>query len=439
MAKKPTRKQDKTRTAEISIVSMTKAYPLAKLKPYAKNPRKNDQAVETLEKSLLAYGPVAPIIVDESGRICAGHTRYKSATNLGLKTFPVIVCRFPSEASFAAYNITDNATAELATWAETELQEIVAELDKTDEIDMVALGLDDARLLELLQADDGTHDVNFKAKDHPDLTTLEVPKEPKTKPGDLYMLGDHRILCGDATNPDDVARLVGDDRVDMIWTDPPYAVFGSSTGIAKDITDDRMVRPFFRSILRNGVEVLKPWGHVYICCDWRSWASWWEEARGVALAPKNMIVWDKGGGLGAMFANCHELMFFATRKPVRKRMVQKMSGERTVKGTNVWRMDRAGQDETGTERQHNAQKPLALAQTAIEHGADPGEIVLDLFVGSGTSIEAAEKSGRRCFAMDLEPGWVDVSIERWENVTGKKAEKMRVKRNGRRQTKKASA
>ena len=131
----------------------------------------------------------------------------------------------------------------------------------------------------------------------------EIPEveEAITKLGDLWLLGEHKVLCGDATKKEDVEQLMDGQKADMVFTDSPYAIFGSSTGVASDISDDNMVRPFFRDILIASSKILKDFGHVYCCCDWRSWASWWEMAKRTDLDPKNMIVWDKGGGQGAMY------------------------------------------------------------------------------------------------------------------------------------------
>lgn len=245
---------------------------------------------------------------------------------------------------------------------------------------------------------------------------LEIPAaqfDTFAKRGDVYQLGPHRLMCGDSTEAADLNELLAGEKAACIFTDPPYAIYGSSTGIASDITDDKMVRPFFRDIIRNCANVLKPFGHAYLCCDWRSWASWWEVAKASGMTPKNMIVWDKGGGLGAMFANAHELIFFASFRPMREAMTQKISGERTVNGSNVWRINRAGADETGDKRVHNAQKPVELVTKGLEVSTDPGDLVVDFFLGSGTTLIAADSLGRRCFGMELEPKYCEVIIRRW--------------------------
>jgi len=248
-----------------------------------------------------------------------------------------------------------------------------------------------------------------------------LAEQATTELGDVWLMGAHRILCADSTVRENVLKLMGGKKVDVVITDPPYAIYGSSTGIAADIADDKMVRPFFREVLARCAEVLKPFGHAYICCDWRSWASWWELLRGSGLTAKNMIVWDKDGGTGSMYTNCHELLLFASHRPLRRGMTQRIAGERVTGGRNVWRIPRAGTDETGEQRQHNAQKPVALYAKALEHSTDIGDIILDLFSGSGTAVIAAEQENRVAYVMEVEPRFCDLTVKRWQKFAGKQA------------------
>jgi len=267
--------------------------------------------------------------------------------------------------------------------------------------------------------------------ERPEDRVLEMPAEVSVALGDLYQLGEHRLLVGDCTKLGDVRRLmVGPtgplERAVCIVTDPPYAIYGSSSGIESDVADDKMVRPFFRDILTAVVASCEAFAHFYICCDWRSWSSWWEVARGTPCRPKNMIVWDKAGGLGANYANCHELLMFGSLVPMRTTMRtdKGVVGMRTTKGSNIWRINRALRVEGGEKRAHNAQKPAELYERAFENSSEPGDVVLDLFAGSGTCLIAAQKMGRRCRTMEIEPRWAEYSIARWEAYTGQKAVKL---------------
>lgn len=247
------------------------------------------------------------------------------------------------------------------------------------------------------------------------------PETPITQPGDLWLLGEHRILCGDTTQDTDVARLMDGKLAQMVWTDPPYAIYGSSTGIGSDIADDKMVRPFFLDILRVARDNIDVFGHVYIACDWRSWPSWWEMAKRAELAPKNLIVWDKGGsGLGSSYANTYELVGFFAKLPKQHVMTGGQTGQRQVHASNVIRMNKV----PGGQREHNAQKPVELVVDQIGNSSDPGDLIVDWFAGSGTTLIAAETTGRRCNLMEIDPRYVETCVKRWEGFTGKKAERI---------------
>lgn len=261
--------------------------------------------------------------------------------------------------------------------------------------------------------------------------TADLQPEPITRRGDIIRLGWHVLMCGDSTDDDDVDALriaadpaFGEPRAcDVAVMDPPYAVYGSSTGIAADITDDKMVRPMFRAIVRQIARVVKPFGHFYVCCDWRSWPSWWEVAKGTPAVWKNCVVWDKGGaGLGSNYANTHEFIGFGSVIPMRESMTQKITGIRSVFDANVWRADRVRSSED-EKREHNAQKPVVLMRRAIENSSEKGGVVLDLFGGAGSTLIAAEQTGRVCLVMEIEPRWCDVIVARWERATGLTAQR----------------
>jgi DNA modification methylase len=171
--------------------------------------------------------------------------------------------------------------------------------------------------------------------------------------------------------------------------------------------------------------VLKPFGHAYICCDWRSWSSLWEVARGTGIVPKNMIVWDKGGGgLGRITRTRTSSSFFASYVPLRQNMTQKLSGIRSVNASNIWRANRVGAAGTSKGREHNAQKPVEIVKMALENSTDNAERVVDFFGGAGTTMIAAEELGRSAYLMEVDPRYVDVTVRRWESATGQRAERV---------------
>jgi len=182
------------------------------------------------------------------------------------------------------------------------------------------------------------------------------------------------------------------------------------------------VRPFFESIFRMCHKRLPEFGCAYLCTDWRSWAAMWEAAKRERMSPKNCIVWDKGGGgLGSNWANAYELTgYFAKLPPPKSMTSNSKAGQRTVFKANIQRFPRP----RGAEREHNAAKPVGLMEQFVDAASDEGRAVIEPFCGSGTTLIACENKGRVCLAIDIEPKWVQTTINRWERVTGQKAVKL---------------
>lgn len=385
--------------------------PTEELVPWGNNPR-TGQPVEEVARLIQTLGWGAPIVARLSNReVIAGHTRLQAAVKLGMEWVPVRYVDVDADTAHLMA-LADNRSGEKAEWAMPDLQQILAEMAPPK---MELAGWSRRELDELTKRVARTTTAPVGAEDH----VPTAPKKPVTRPGDLWSLGDHRILCGDSTLDEDVDRLLGGEVPAMALTDPPYAIYGSSTGIAADIVDDKMVRPFFEAIFRQLFRVLPWFAHAYIHTDWRSWAAVWHAAQRVGMAPKNCIVWDKGdGGLGSSYANCHEFVgYFAKIKPARGPRAGPPTGQRQVHRPNIIRHARV----TGEERQHSAAKPVPVLRELIRNGSDEGHGVLDLFLGSGSTLVAADYEGRRCFAMEIEPKWVDVTVARWEKLTGGKA------------------
>jgi DNA modification methylase len=234
----------------------------------------------------------------------------------------------------------------------------------------------------------------------------------------VWTLGDHKLLVGDSLQADETKEFLAGLQVAMVATDPPYAIYGSSTGVSVEIADDKMVRPFFEAVMRLAHQVVPVFGHAYVCCDWRSWPALFDAARRSGMTAKNLLVWDKGGsGMGSNYANCYELLGFFAKIPTQGVMSHRKGGQRTVLRPNIVRIPRA----RGEDHQHNAAKPVPLMVEVITNSSERGDWVLDPFCGSGTTIVACENTGRRCAAVEIEPKWADVSVLRWQRVTGKKA------------------
>lgn len=391
-------------------------WPRRRVKPYPQNPRAHSEdEVRRLAEFIESVGFLKPIEVDEAGVVLAGHRRLLAAKLLGLAKVPVLQHRHLDETQKRAYRVADNRLTLEGEWHPGFLKREMRYL-RGKGWDLKALAFSDSEVRRILDSLPTTED----AKTEPEAP--EPLAHAVTREGDIWTMGEHRLMCCDALKPGNLDALLGKSRAAAVFTDPPYAIYGSSTGIASDITDDKMVRPFFREILEVCVAACRPFAHVYVCCDWRSYPSWWEVAKGTGIFPKNMVVWDKGGsGLGANYANTHELLFFAWLIPLRRNMSQKLSGGRQVNDANVWRVNRVPAARKTGGREHNAQKPVALVRRALENSTEAGDLVLDFFMGSGTTIVAAQETGRRCYGFEIDPRYCDVSVLRWQRAAKLKA------------------
>jgi DNA modification methylase len=380
---------------------------LADLKPYEKNARVHTpKQIEQLRASIREFGFTNPLLIDAEGNLIAGHGRRLAAMAEGYEEGPAIEVVGLTSAQKRALGIADNQLGLNAAWDESLLMGELAVL-KAEGFTLDVVGFTDKELKRLLNL------TPEKASDD----VPEPPKRPSTKVGDLWALGKHRLLCGDSFEPEDVGRLMGKRKADMVLTDPPYAIYGSSTGIAADIADDKMVRPFFEKLGQVIVENLKEFGHAYVHCDWRSYATVWHGLKFARLSPKNCIVWDKGHfGLGGMYGNAHEFVAFFARLPPQKAMTSTdKRGQRSVLGcANVFKCSRVA----GPDREHNAAKPVELFAWLIDNSSDKGQCVLDLFAGSGSTLIAAHQQGRIGYAMEMEPRFCDVIVERYQRFAG---------------------
>ena len=373
------------------------------------NPREltKDQH-QDLKDSITRFGLVDPLIVnihkERKNILVGGHQRLRIAKELGYKDVPCVEVDLTPEKE-KELNVRLNKNTGQWDW------------------DALANHFDVGELLEWGFSED---ELQFTEPDVQGLTDDDdVPEveETITQQGDLWILGEHRLLCGDATKKEDVERLMDGQKADMVFTDPPYALFGNSTGVT-GITDDKMVRPFFRDVFNLCRNNTKLYSHIYVCCDWHSAFSLEGVAKDVKLTPKNLCIWDKGdGGIGAMYQQCYEMIWFFANSPIKTtttgRKLGESGGERTVNGKpNIWRHNRATSD-----RKHNAQKPVEMMASAINNSSDIGGTCIDPFLGSGSTLIACEKTNRKCYGMEIDPHYCDVIVKRWEDYTGNKAER----------------
>lgn len=385
---------------------------LADLKPWKGNPRTHPPAqIEALRRSIREFGFTQPMLIDEKGRIIAGHGRREAAMLEGHVEGPAIELHGLTEGQKRALGLVDNKLPLSAGWDESLLK-VELEALKADGFDLTLTGFSPRETNRLLGS-------SSSGRTDPD-ESPPPPEKPITRAGNLWVLGKHRLLCGDSFNAEDVERLIGKRKVHMVLTDPPYAIYGSSTGISSDIADDKMVRPFFEKLGTVIAERVQEFGHVYVHCDWRSYATLWHGFKSARLSPKNCIVWDKGHfGLGGMYGNAHEFVAFFARLPPQKAMTSgNKRGQRPVVGcANVFKCSRV----SGPERQHNAAKPVELLSWLIDNSSDEGQNVLDLFGGSGSTLIAAHKRERAALVMEMEPRFCDVIVERFQAFTGEVA------------------
>lgn len=388
---------------------------VAALIPNPRNPNTHpDEQIRLLGSIIRHQGWRAPITVStRSGFIVKGHGRLSAALLEGFKEVPVDFQNYATEADEYADLVADNRIAELAEIDQKKLAEIFAEIDTT-ELPMEMTGYTEKEAADIASA--LSEALTEDEQTEPD----EIPEPPEpeqtvTQLGDMWIIGRHRLLCGDSTDRTTVNKLMGGAKADMVFTDPPYALFGNSTGVS-GIGDDKMIMPFFREIGAAIQHAVKTMGHVYVCHDWQT-SSTIKEAFG-GLTPKNLIVWRKAtaGGLGSYYTKIYELIWLFANEPETGILGKNKTPARTINGVaNIWDCPVV----QAPERDHNAQKPLEIIKIAIENSSDSGEVVLDLFGGSGSTMMACEETGRTCYMMELEPKYCDVIVRRYIRTTGK--------------------
>ena len=387
------------------------------LKADHKNARKRtNQSAELIQESIKRYGAARSIVIDEENRILAGNGTIEGAKAAGIKNVRIIETAGDEIIAVRRTDLTehekvglalaDNRTSDLSDWDAEMLHQLSQEQDISpwfEEDDLAEI----IGEVEQLPSEENTDPDNVP----------EAPEDPITKPGDLWILGDHRLLCGDSTNIQHVERLMDGKKADMVFTDPPYALFGNSTGAT--VADDKMIRPFFRDIGKAIFIASKKGAHFYSCLDWKSWAAVMESYSGAGLTVKNMIVWDKGhGALGQAYRSQHELIMFGICANVGISITASatVSKEKQITDVNVWQCSREPK-----QGMHAALKPQDLIKRAINNSSSKSELVLDLFGGSGSTLIACENTSRSCRMMEMEPKYCDVIVKRWSDFTGREA------------------
>lgn len=395
---------------------------------YARNPRKNDDVVDKMVSCIKEFGFRIPIVAKSDGSVVDGHLRLKAAKKLGLDEVPVVIADDLTEAQIKAFRLVANQSANWAEWNE-ELLKLELEDLKDLDFDLELTGFDLNEIEKYLSNTEEIKEDNYTEED------TEGDQVIITKPGDLWLLGEHRLLCGDSTKIEDVKRLMDDKIADMVFTDPPYNVkvsdvsgFGRKKydefAMASGEMSEQEFIDFLSTVFKNLIEVSKDGSIHYICMDWKHIYEIISAGRNAYTEFKQLCVWNKGtGGMGTFYRSQHELIF-VFKNGTAKHINNFGLGETGRYRTNVWDyagMNTASKENLEVRNLHPTVKPVQLVADAILDCSNYGNLVLDLFGGSGTTLIACEETDRKCRMMEFEPKYCDTIIHRWQKHTGQQA------------------
>jgi DNA modification methylase len=407
------------------------------IRPYERNPRLNDKAVDAVAASLKEFGFRQPIVVDGDGVIIVGHTRYKAALKLGLQKVPVHVATDLTPEQVKAYRIADNKSGEIAEWDMDILPIEISELQAAD-FDMGLLAFSDKELTQLLNVNLGQGLTDCDSIPEP-------PEQAVTQKGDIWILGKHRLMCGDSASQRDVDCLLDGNKVHLFHGDPPYGVSveprsnnAIAAGIssfpgeiatirtsklrAKDrpLANDQVSEAEFEQLLDgwfgNIARVLEAGRAAYIWGGYANLASYPKMFKKHGLYWSQCIIWHKMHPVMNRkdFMSCYELCYYCWREGA----AHQFFGQNNER--DLWEVKKV----PSQQMVHLTEKPVELAVRAIQLSSRPGENVLELFGGSGSTLIGCEQTGRRCFAMELDPLYCDIIVKRWEEFTGQSAERI---------------
>lgn len=385
--------------------------PINEVIPYEKNPRINDNAVPAVMKSIEEFGFKVPIVIDKNGTIVTGHTRLKAAKKLGMKTVPCIVADDLTPEQIKAFRLADNKVAEAAEW---DMELLNEELDGIIDIDMSDFNFGD--ITDSPSSEDVVED---------DGENIELPSEPKTRLGDIWMIGRHKLMCGDATSEDVLKRLMGGDKVDMYLTDPPYNVaYEGKTEDKLTIQNDSMEDSAFYQFLVDSFvaadSVMNEGAAFYVWHADSEGYNFRGACRAVEWELRECLIWNKNTMvLGRQdYQWKHEPCLYGWKGGA----AHNWYSDR--KQTTVIDMNKPNRN-----AEHPTMKPVQLFAYLMENSSKPGDIILDSFCGSGTTLIACEQMGRVARVLEIDPKYCDVIIKRYINLVGS-SDGVAVERNG---------
>lgn len=382
--------------------------PVQEIVPYAKNPRKNDDAVDKVIESIKEFGFRNPLILDSSGVVIAGHTRLKAAIKLGMSEVPCIMADDLTPEKVKAYRIADNKSAEYSKW---DFEALAAELDDLQkagyDLSLTAFAQDELDdILDSLEPEKPVEDDGFDEEINPE----EIPF---THSGDIWLLNGHRVMCGDSTKPDAVVALMNGQRADMSLTDPPYNVaYEGKTAEKKTIQNDDMSEEEFYSFLlsahKNMYENMKDGAALYVFHSDSEGLNFRRAFAEAGFKLTQCCIWEKNSMvLGRQdYQWQHEPVLYGW-KPTGS---HQWYSDRCQ--TTIWHFDKPLRSED-----HPTMKPIPLVAYPIQNSSRPGNLILDLFGGSGSTLMACEQTGRKCYMMEIDPLYCDVIVRRYIKAT----------------------
>ena len=382
---------------------------ISSIKPYENNPRKlSEKAIETVAMSLKEYGFRQPIVVDKDRIIVVGHTRFRASKKLGFKEVPITIADNLTPEQINAYRIADNRTSEESEWDSELLKMELKELDLKD-FDLELTGFNEDQLNSLLfEEEEGLTDEN---------AVPELPEEPISKLGDIWKMGNHKLICGDSTILTTLEKIFGDSKADLLMTDPPYNVDyeSKSTGmkIQNDNKSDDDFLQFLTDAFNNAAINLKLGCSFYIFhSDWFG-LEFRQSIKNSDLELKQNLIWQKNAlVMGRQdYQWQHEPCLYGWKRG------SSHSWYSDRKQTTIIKFDKPTKSKL-----HPTMKPVGLIEYLIKNSSKQEDIILDPFLGSGTTLMACEKQSRICYGVELDPKYCDVIVKRWEQFTGLKAE-----------------